>query len=316
MWNRSLQGALGVLVLGCALWACAGAHEVAPPPAPAVSQAPPAPPPLPLASSLAVVEWLPPNVVLAARVDVAALEKAGPLPALLEVWLGDYGSVFQHVRRVHVGVTPLGDSERVVLVIEAEHAPSPSSAASGAAWTQIASDGWVGCVRACEGYVTARSTITRSAEVRAPLLPSVPSEDAPRELLAVYVGELLDDAEPAKAALRDRLLDTALSVSSELREGSLRMTQTENALTTELHAAFTSRGVASSATLLARGAVFEAADDLERVGLTREADLLYNVSLTLGETDDMTAKLSVPLDAVPTLALAWLAARNKPAESE
>jgi hypothetical protein len=131
-----------------------------------------------------------------------------------------------------------------------------------------------------------------------------------RELAVAYAAELIEEGAPVKTALRDRLLDSSVSVASELRDGSLRMTQTGTTLTTELHARFTSRGVASSASLLTRGAVFEAADELERVGLTREADLLYALSMSLGE-DDMTAKLSMPLDAVPALALAWLAARKR-----
>lgn len=264
-----------------------------------------------------MVEWLPQGVVLAARVDVEALAKAGPLPALLEVWLGQDSALVEHARRVHVGVEARGTTERVVLVVEAAQAPASHE---GSAWTQIASDGWVSCVRACEGYAVARTPVMRAGDVRAPLMPSVPSvvedsdDSAPRELIAVHVGELLEASTPDKVALRDRLLDTVVSVTSELRTGTLRMTQTRNTLTTELHASFTSRGVASSASLLARGAIFEAAEALEGVGLTREADLLYGISLTLGETDDMSAKLSVPLDAVPTLALAWLAARNKSAE--
>lgn len=312
MWNRAVRYALcGGLAL--ALWGCAASSKVTAPPV-AVQPPPPAPAPLPLASSLAVVEWLPPNVVLAARVEVEALHQAGPLPALLEVWLGEDSALIEHARRVHVGVEAVQGSERVVLVVEAEHAP-PNNELS--AWTQIASDGWVSCVRACEGYAMARTPVTRSTDVRAPLLPRAPvavdeyASAPPQELIVVHVGELLDEGAPEKAALRDRLLDTTVSVASELREGWLRVTQTQNTLTTELHASFTSRGVASSASLLTRGAVFEAADGLERVGLTREADLLYGISLSLGEVDDMTAKLSVPLDAVPTLALAWLAARNQ-----
>ena len=314
MWNRTVRGALGVFI-ALALGACAGSREAAPPVVAPVPEAPPAPPPLPLASSLALVEWLPPGVVLAARVDVEKLREAGPLPALLEVWLGKDSTLVERARRVHVGVEAVGGSERVVLVIEAAEQPPGNEFT---AWTQIASDGWVSCVRACEGYAMARTPVTRASDVRAPLLPTVPvaaisdeAVPAPHELIEVHVGELLDESAPAKSALRDRLLDTTVSVASELREGTLRMTQTETTLTTELHASFTSRGVASSASVLARGAVFEAADELERVGLTREADLLYAISLSLGEVDDMTAKLSVPLDAVPTLALAWLAARNK-----
>jgi len=290
---------LGVITV---LAACAGTEPPATTPA-AVKAAPvQAPPPLQLASALPLAQWLPAGAVLAARIDLVALEKAGPLPALLEVWLGEQSVLLEGARRVHVGVEPLAAGERVVLVVEAEHAPPSSATAS---WTQIALDAWVGCVRACDGYTLARTAPARASDVRG-LLAAPPAAE---ELLVVQVGELLDESAPVKAALRERLLDTQVGVASELRDGTLRMTQASNVLTTELHASFTSRGVASSASLLTRGAVFEAADALEAVGLTREADLLYALSLTLGE-DDMTAKLSVPLDAVPALALAWLKARS------
>jgi hypothetical protein len=293
------------------LAACAGSQ----PPAttPAVTKPAPveAPPPLPLASALPLAEWLPAGAVLAARIDIVALQKAGPLPALLEAWLGEQSVLVEGARRVHAGVEPTAAGERVVLVVEAEQAPPSSATAS---WTQIARDAWVGCVRACDGYTLARTAPARASDVRGLLAasaapPSDPAGEAVgQELLVVQVGELLDESAPAKAALRERLLDTQVGVASEMRDGTLRMTQASNVLTTELHASFTSRGVASSASLLTRGAVFEAADALEAVGLTREADLLYAVSMSLGE-DDMTAKLSVPLDAVPALALAWLKAR-------
>jgi hypothetical protein len=297
-----LRTAMAVAVLGV-LAGCAGTAQSAT--TPAVAKAAPieAPPPLPLASTLPLAEWLPAGAVLAARIDVAALEKAGPLPALLEVWLGEHSALLEGARRVHVGVEPIAAGERVVLVVEAERAPPTSATAS---WTQIARDAWVGCVRGCDGYTQARTPPARPSDVRG-LLAAPPG---PEELIVVQVGELLDENAPAKTALRERLLDTQVSVASELRDGTLRMTQSSNVLTTELHASFTSRGVASSASLLTRGAVFEAADALEAAGLTREADLLYAISLSLGE-DDMTAKLSVPLDAVPALALAWLKARKQ-----
>lgn len=271
-----------------------------------VVAAPPAPPPLPLASELPLAEWLPASSVLAARVDLAALQKTGPLADLLAVWLGDDSAWLEQARRVHVGVEPVAASERVVLVIEADAAPVSNA---NAAWTQIAQDAWVACVRACDGYALARTAPARSTEVRAALASAPPAG----ELAVAHAGELLDEGAPAKSALRERLLDTQVGVSSELREGTLRLTRDTSTLTAELHASFTSRGVASSASLLARGAVFEAADELERVGMMREADLLYAISMALGP-DDMTAKLSVPLDAVPSLAMAWLAAR-KPAQA-
>jgi hypothetical protein len=297
---------MAVVLLGM-LAGCAGSEQPATT-TPVVKAAPvEVPPPLPLASALPLAEFLPPGVVLAARIDVVALEKAGPLPALLDAWLGEHSVLLEGARRVHVGVEPVAANERVVLVIEAEQAPANSAAAS---WTQIARDAWVGCVRACDGYAAARTAQARASDVRG-LLAAPP---APEELLVVQVGELLEENAPAKAALRERLLDTQVGVTSELSDGTLRMTQTSSVLTVELHASFTSRGVASSASLLARGAVFEAADALERVGLTREADLLYAISLSLGE-DDMTAKLSVPLDSVPALALAWLKARSTTTET-
>jgi len=307
------------LVASCmlAVAACAGTNELVAPPV--TVAAPVAPPELPLASALPLPEWLPDSGVLAARVDVIALQKTGPLTALLEAWLGEHSTMLERARRVHVGVEPVAETDRVVLVIEADLEPAANGVT---AWTKIARDAWVGCVRACDGYAVARTAITRAGDARALLLPSpigtaattAADGSAPQELAVVAVGELLDEGAPAKLALRERLLDTAVSVTSELRRGTLHMTQAQNVLTAELHLSFTSRGVASSASLLTRGAVFEAADELERVGLTREADLLYAVSMALGE-DDMTAKLSVPLDAVPSLALAWLAARNK-SESE
>jgi hypothetical protein len=269
------------------------------------------PPPLPLASELPIAEWLPAGSVLAGRIDVVALQKTGPLSALLEVWLDELSALLSNARRVHVGVEPVGALERVVLVIEADQAPSSAIAASPA-WQQIARDAWVGCVRACDGYAAARSALARPSDVRGGLLAA----PAAREELAVaYAGELLEDSVPAKVALRERLLDTQVGVTSELRDATLRMTQSASTLTAELHASFTSRGVAGSASLLARGALFGAADELERVGLTREADLLYAVTLTQG-ADDMTAKLSVPLDAVPSLAMAWLAARKSAVDEE
>jgi hypothetical protein len=289
------------------LAACAGTQPVATI-TPAAKPAEPAPPPpLPLASELPVAQWLPPGAVLAARIDIVALQRTGPLSALLEVWLGELSALFEGARRVHVGVEPAGMEERVVLVIEADQPPNGASTA----WTPIARDAWVACVRACDGFTVARTAPARPSDVRAGLL-TAPGEG---ELAVAYAGELLDDAAPAKVALRERLLDTQVGVTSELRDATLRMTQSASVLTTELHASFTSRGVASSASLLTRGAVFEAADALERAGLTREADLLYAITLTLGE-DDMTAKLSVPLDAVPPLALAWLASRKNSAEEE
>jgi len=300
-----IRTAMAVVLLGM-LAGCAGSAQ--PATTPAVKAAPvEVAPPLPLASALPLAEFLPPRVVLAARIDLLALEKAGPLPALLDAWLGENSVLLEGARRVHVGVEPVAANERVVLVIEAEQAPPTNAAAS---WTQIARDAWVGCVRACDGYAVARTAPTRASDVRA--LLAAPA--APAELLVVQVGELFDETVPEKAALRERLLDTQVGVTSELRDGTLRMTQASNVLTTELHASFTSRGVASSASLLTRGAVFEAADALEGVGLTREADLLYAISLSLGE-DDMTAKLSVPLDAVPALALAWLKARSSTTET-
>jgi hypothetical protein len=297
---------MAVVLLGT-LAGCAGSVQPATT-TPVVKAAPvEAPPPMPLASALPLAEFLPPGVVLAARIDLLSLEKAGPLPALLDAWLGEHSVLLEGARRVHVGVEPVAADERVVLAIEAEQAPATSAAVS---WTQIARDAWVGCVRACDGYAAARTAPARASDVRG-LLAAPP---APEELLVVQVGELLEENAPAKAALRERLLDTPVGVTSELRDGTLRMTQTSSVLTTELHASFTSRGVASSASLLTRGAVFDAADALESVGLTREADLLYALSLTLGE-DDMTAKLSVPLDAVPALALAWLKARSTTTET-
>jgi len=287
--------------------ACAGTQPPVEKPAPAV--APAAPPQPPLASTLPLAEWLPAEGVLAARIDLVALEKTGPLPALLEAWLGEHSGMLEGARRVHVGVEPVASSERVVLIVEAD---TPPDAAGEATWTPIARDAWVACVRACQGYVVTQAPVRRASDARARLLPAfseVPFAEGSHELAIAYAAEVLDEA-PDKAALRERLLDSSVGVASELREGSLRMTQTGTTLSTELHARFTSRGVASSASLLTRGAVFEAADELERVGLTREADLLYAMSMSLGE-DDMTAKLSVPLDAVPAIALAWLAARKQ-----
>lgn len=288
-----------------ALTACAGTQPQ--PSKPAVVAAPAPPPEPPLASTLPLPEWLPAQTVLAARIDLVALEKAGPLSALLEVWLGEHSGMLEGARRVHAGVEPLGSSERVVLIVEADSAPDH---AGEARWTPLARDAWVACVRACQGYVVERTAITRAEDARASLLASVQAAEGTQELAVAYAAELLDEHAPAKAALRERLLDTSVGVASELRKGSLRMTQTSTTLTTELHASFTSRGIASSASLLTRGAVFEAADALERAGLTREADLLYAITMSLGE-DDMTAKLTVPLDAVPSLALAWLAARKQ-----
>jgi hypothetical protein len=287
------------------LMACAGSQPVATI-APVAKPAEPAPPPaLRLASELPVAEWLPESSVLVARVDIVALQKTGPLSSLLEVWLDELSALLTHARRVHVGVEPVGADERVVLVIEADQPPSGASSQ----WTQIARDAWVGCVRACDGYAVTRAVRARPSDVREGLLAApVPQY----ELAVAYAGELLDDSVPAKVALRERLLDTQVGVTSELRVATLRMTQTASTLTAELHASFTSRGVASSASLLARGAVFGAADELERVGLTREADLLYAITLTLG-ADDLTAKLTVPLDAVPSLAMAWLASHKSAA---
>jgi hypothetical protein len=296
-----------------AIYACAGTHEPVATPAPQLAPlAPPQEPPL--ASTLPLPEWLPASGVLAARIDVVALEKTGPLPALLEALLGEHSGLLDGARRVHVGVEPVAGTERVVLVVEADTVPD---AKGEARWTPIARDAWVACVRACEGFVVARSPVTRAGDARAPLLASAGAApvEGSQELVVAYAAELIEESAPVKSALRDRLLDSAVSVASELRDGSLRMTQTGTTLTTELHARFTSRGVASSASLLTRGAVFEAADELERVGLTREADLLYALSMSLGE-DDMTAKLSVPVDIVPALALAWLAARKKTGEHE
>jgi hypothetical protein len=296
------------LALAGVLAACAGSKPVVTTAPVAPPVAPEAPPPLLLASELPVAEWLPAGSVLAARVDIVALQKTGPLSALLEMWLDELSELLAHARRVHVGVEPVGAVERVVLVIEAYQPPNSASTA----WTQIARDAWVGCVRACDGYAAVRAARARPSDVRGGLL-SAPA--AQEELAVAYAGELLDDGVPAKVALRERLLDTQVGVTSELRDATLRMTQSTSTLTTELHASFTSRGVAGSASLLARGAVFGAADELERAGLTREADLLYAVTLTQG-TDDLTAKLTVPLDAVPSLALAWLAARKRETSEE
>lgn len=291
----------------CVLAGCAATQPPVVKPAPPPAPAPPPEPPL--ASTLPLAEWLPASGVVAARIDIVALAEAGPLPALLEALLGEHSSLLEGARRVHVGVEPFAATERVVLVVEADTVPD---AKGDARWTPIARDAWVACVRACEGYLVARTAVTRPEDARRRLLPMPGASvtEGSRELVVAYASELLDEAAPAKKALRDRLLDSSVSVASELRDGSLRITQSASALTTELHARFTSRGVASSASLLTRGAVFEAADELERVGLTREADLLYSISMTLGE-DDMTAKLSMPLDTVPALALAWLAARKK-----
>lgn len=294
------------MALAGVLAACAGSQPVATTTAPVAKPVEPAPPPpLPLASELPVAEWLPEGSVLAARVDIVALQKTGPLSSLLEVWLDELSGLLTDARRVHVGVEPVGAEERVVLVIEADQPPKGT-------WTQIARDAWVGCVRACDGYVAARAARARPSDVRGGLLAAPAAQE---ELAVAYAGELLDDGVPAKVALRERLLDTQVGVTSELRDATLRMTQTASTLTTELHASFTSRGVAGSASLLARGAVFGAADELERVGLTREADLLYAITLTQG-ADDMTAKLSVPLDAVPSLAMAWLAAHKSNDDAE
>lgn len=303
----SLGLALG---LALALGACAAAPPRAAAPTHPASQPAslPAPPPWPWARELPLAEWLPEGSVLAARIDVAALREAGPLPALLEAWLGAQAGMLERARRVLVGVLPLPEADRVVLVVEADEAPAP---AGQARWTQLARDAWASCVRACGGAPEpARAAVTRSSDVRSVLGAPPPLDpEAPRELVIAHAGELLDEGAPGKRALRDRLLDTSVGVASELAQGSFRVTRSGAVVTAELHARFTSRGVASSASLLARGAVFEAADALERAGLTREADLLYAMTTSLG-SDDMTAKLSVPLDAVPALALAWLAARR------
>jgi len=325
MGKRAKSGARlswAVVMLG-QLWAAcasapAGPSVVSPP-----TESPKEPAALPLASSLSLSEWLPAGAALAARVDLVALQQAGPLTALLQAWLGEHSSMLENARRVYIGVLPVADTERVVMVIEAEQAPV---ATGEAAWTPIARDAWVSCVRACGDYTLEHAPIApiatpapagdvRAALARTAVVSRSVESRAPQELALVCLGDLLDDSAPAKVALRDRLLDTSVGVASELREGTLRITQVQGTLSTELHARFTSRGVASSASLLARGAVFEAADALEEGGLTREADLLYGLSTGLGE-DDMTAKLSMPLDAVPTLVLAWLAKRSVPESAE
>lgn len=262
-----------------------------------------------------LLPWLPGNAVLVGRLDAAALDELGFAKPLLGQWMPNERAalLLDGAREALFAVAPSGDGSRVVVLIRGAHRPDDKATT----WTAVAEGTWLGCVQSCEGFVPGRAALIGAQDLRATIAKRIENE------LAMINASISRDA--SNEPLRARLLDGPVSVLSELDVAALRITQEDTALDAQLRARFASAGVASNAALLLRGALADAADELERVGLSQEADELMGLRIELksamtsaGETEDaeLQAMLRLPVQTLPALALAWSSAQRAAHEQE
>jgi hypothetical protein len=253
--------------------------------------------------------FLPTDAVLIATVAVAELDALGFAQPLLAQLIDPeraaelvYGTL-----DALIAVSPHGASTRVVLVLRREDRP-----ADEAAWQRIGTRLWLACVESCDGYGAGQTRLTGDTlrDGVGPLAQGGEAGEAGLAHVQVAIGR-----DAAVEGVRARLLDSSFSVLSELHVASLDVLRSgDDALRVELSARFGSAGLASNAALLLLGLAGSIADRLEAAGLQAEADQLMALHTELvlapgdsGEAEkcELRASLSLPLVAVPAVALAF-----------